>query len=135
MQTPVAKTLGMERDTSKAETQTAELATQREQLKEEVEQAKQRKEEAEHDAKAAELFKELANIAEVKLTFPKFKIDELITNAQNTINDELAIPKNVNATEGMEAGASEEYQASTHRFADESGHSKGQIHRRNRVAL
>ena len=123
MQTLVAKALGMERGTAKAEThldhlerndyilqkqrnemesiakakavaetQTAELATQREQLEEEVELAKHRKEEAEKDAKATELFKELANIAEVKLTFPKFKIDELITNAQNTINEELAIP-------------------------------------------
>lgn len=123
MQTLVAKTLGMERGTSKAEThldhlerndyilqkqknemesiakaksvaetQTAELKVECEHLEEEVELAKQRKEEAEKDAKAAELFKELANIAEVKLPFPKFKIDELITNAQNTINDELAIP-------------------------------------------
>ncbi len=123
MQTLVAKTLDMERGTSKAEThldhlerndyilqkqrnemesiakakavaetQTAELKEECEHLEEEVEQAKHRKEEAEKDAKAAELFKELANIAEVKLTFPKFKIDELITNAQNTINDELAIP-------------------------------------------
>lgn len=57
-----------------------------------TDKCKHRKEEAEKDAKAAELFKELANIAEVKLTFPKFKIDEMITNAQNTINDELAIP-------------------------------------------
>ena len=123
MQTLVAKTLGMERGTSKAEThldhlerndfilqkqrnemesiakakavaktQTAELKEECEHLEEEVEQAKHRKEEAEKDVKAAELFKELANIAEVKLTFPKFKIDVLITNAQNTINDELAIP-------------------------------------------
>lgn len=123
MQTLVAKTLGMERGTAKAEThldhlerndyilqkqrnemesiakakavaetQTAELQEECEHLEEEVEQAKHRKEEAEKDAKAAELFKELANIAEVELPFPKFKVDELITNTQNTINDELSTP-------------------------------------------
>ncbi|MDO4991447.1 MAG: hypothetical protein Q4E26_00640, partial [Prevotellaceae bacterium] len=123
MQTLVAKTLGMERGTAKAEThldhlerndyilqkqrnemesiakakavaetQTAELKEECEHLEEEVEQAKHRKEEAEKDAKAAELFKELANIAEVELPFPKFKVDELITNTQNTINDELSTP-------------------------------------------
>lgn len=75
-----------------AETQTAELKEECEHLEEEVEQAKHRKEEAEKDAKAAELFKELANIAEVELPFPKFKVDELITNTQNTINDELSTP-------------------------------------------
>ena len=74
------------------QTEVSALESKKTEIEQQTKEAKQRKDEAEKDAKAAELFKELANIAEVELPFPKFKINELITNAQNTINDELAIP-------------------------------------------
>lgn len=75
-----------------AETHTAELTAEREHLEEEVEQAKHRKAEAENDAKAAELFKELANVAEIKLDMPVLKIKSIISTAQSVIDEELAIP-------------------------------------------
>lgn len=55
-------------------------------------EAKQRKDEAEKDANIAELFKELANVAEEDLKVPLLKINAIIKEARDAINGELDIP-------------------------------------------
>lgn len=61
-------------------------------IEQQTKAATQRKAEAEKDANIAELFKELANVAEEDLKVPPLKINAIIKGARDAINGELDIP-------------------------------------------
>lgn len=77
---------------TKKQTEIAILDGRRFVMEQQTEEAEKRKENAEKEANLAELFKDLAGVAEIELTIPSFKINEIIKTAKQSISTELNTP-------------------------------------------
>lgn len=74
------------------QTKVSTLEAKKTAIEQQTKDATKRKDKAEKDANIAELFKELANVAEEDLKVPPLKINAIIKEARDAINGELDIP-------------------------------------------